>query len=94
MFRYQQLEKAKSRGWAPRYIHVYYSFFEMKEATPTIIAMCIYICGQCCHLTRYQAVDEWGGGGGGGGGGNGGPGVGHRVTADEIRIQQQAIIAG
>ena len=40
----------------------------------------------------YQSVDsvdndQWGGG-------VGGPGIGHRMSADEVRMQQQTIIAG
>jgi syntaxin 8 len=49
--KYRQLEKAKSRGWAP----------------------------------SYQAVDVDGWGGG--------PGVGQRLSPEEVRVQQQAVIA-
>ena len=41
----------------------------------------------------YQSVDgvgeQWGGGEGGGG-----PGFGHRMSAEEVKLQQQTIIAG
>jgi hypothetical protein len=57
--KYQQLEKAKYRGWAP----------------------------------SYQSVDGVTGSEWSGGPGSGGPGVGHRMTADEVRMQQQVIIA-
>ena len=50
-------------------------------------------------IYSYQSVDgvtgsEWSGGPGSGGPGSGGPGVGHRMTADDVRMQQQVIIAG
>lgn len=146
--RYQQLEKAKSRGWTPRYSHQHnkiltYSMLQNcmqslqcnpsnldpESSAPKIaikqdrtscpnhhlsgsltnqdIVFCLsdsrfHICLSACllyvssvskaaHMSvciRYDAVDsggEWGGSG---------PGVGHRMTADEIRMQQQVIIAG
>ena len=41
---------------------------------------------------RYNAMDSVGGWGEGAGGE--GPGMAHRMSADEIRAQQQVIIAG
>ena len=45
-------------------------------------------------LPRYQAVSEFSEASDWGGGGGGGPGVGHHVSANEVRMQQQAIITG